>query len=658
MYANTTESLRNVALLGHSGSGKTSLADSMFFAAGGDSRQGKVDEQTSRSDFDPEERRRKMSIQLALLPADWSDHRINILDTPGYPDFRGDAIAGARVADLAIIVVSATSGFEIGTSQAWQLARETDLPVMFVVNKLDRENTEFSQVWRQIAELCGRECAPLMTPVGEGASITGVQSVFASGTDPESEAYQAAAEAIAEADDDLLMRYLDGEALTDDDVRSILKTAFTARQFIPVIPTVATANIGTRELLDTIVAVAPSPAESNGLRALVDGSANLVFKTSADPYVGKMSYFRVFGSPFRSNSHIHDLTSGATERIGQLFSVAGDQTTPVQEVITGDIGVVPKLSSTRTFDTLSEQPGSPLQEPPELPHTAFSMAVSPRSDSDLDKMASALARICEEDPTLTVRRDPETGETILSGLGDMHIESALERINRKFDVALVADFPRIAYRETIFSETTSEYRHKKQSGGHGQYGHVIIQLTPAERGAGITFASKVVGGNVPKEYIPAVEKGIRKAAAEGVIAGYPVVDVHVTLTDGSSHSVDSSGMAFEIAGSMAFKQGVKDASPQLLEPMLDLKVVVPEENAGAVMSDLNGRRARIMNMDASGGFCRIDAQGSAAKMQRYATELRSLTQARGEFTATFAHYEPVPPDYNIEQRETIGAGSA
>lgn len=644
----TTERIRNIVVMGHTGSGKTSLTDAMFFTSGGDTRMGLVDQKNSRSDFAPEERERGMSINLSLLPSQWKDHRINILDTPGYPDFRGETVSSALVADLAIIVVSATSGIEVGTRQAWDLAEKMNLPRIIVVNKVDRENVDFNKVCADIANIWGRECIPMVIPSSEGSKVDSVKNVFEDESLSDSSEYSVAVEAIAETDDDLILKYLEGEKLSPEEISKALNPAFKSGSIVPILSSAATGNIGSTELLDLLIQIAPSPDEAIGDKQIVDTSSNFVFKTTADPYVGKLSMFRVFGKPVKSNISLFNSRSGSEERVAQVFQVAGEETIPVDELITGDIGVVSKLNETGTFDTLVDSVDDPKFPSPELPEAVFSLAISPESQSDLDKMTESISRICDEDPTLKVERNPETGETILHGLGDIHVETAIERVKRKFDVSLNFELPSIAYRETIFSQAKTEYRHKKQSGGHGQYGHVIMQLAPGSRGSGIKFQSKVVGGKVPRDYVPAVEKGVRKAAAEGVIAGYEVVDVDVTLVDGSSHSVDSSSMAFEIAGSMGFRQGMKDASPQLLEPVLAIQVTAPESSAGDVISDLNGRRARILNVDSANGVTfKIDAQVPAASMQRYSAELRSLTQAQGDFMASFAHYDPVPPDYNV-----------
>jgi elongation factor G len=634
-----TGQIRNVALAAHNGAGKTSLADALFFAAGGTTRQGKVDDQTSLSDYEPEEQRRGSSIQLAILPCSWNDHLINVLDTPGYPDFRGDMVSAIRVADSVIIVVSAASGIEVGAQQAWNYTSDLGIPTAIVVNKLDRENTSFGQTCLEIAEAWGRQCVPVQTVDADGESFSSVSSTLESGDLDES-----AIEAIAEADDDLMMKYLEGEELSPEEVSSGLKAGVLDRSIIPIFATSAAKNIGTTELLDGIIKVMPSPDDVESPDIPEGVQAALVFKTSADPFVGKLSYFRVYGATLKSNTPLWNVNKGETERVGQVYRPAGKENEPVGQLVRGDIGVVSRLSHTQTFDTLSDKDADVKLVGVDLPSPVFALAVTPSTQADLDKMADSLSRITEEDPTLKLERNAATSETILHGLGDIHVDLAIERIARKFDVNLDTALPSIPYRETVIGQTSVSYKHKKQSGGRGQYGHVVLEISPAKAGAGITFASKVVGGNVPKDYIPSVEKGVRNAANSGVVAGFPVVDVAVMLTDGSSHSVDSSGMAFEIAASMGFRQGVRDAKPTLLEPVLKLKILSPDDCAGDVMGDLSSRRARIGGMEPKGkGLTEITAEAPASMMQRYAADLRSLTKARGDFTAVMDHYEPVPP---------------
>ena len=630
----STNQIRNVAFVAHSGAGKTSLADALFFTSGATNRQGKVDDQTSLSDYEPEEQRRGSSIQLAVLPCSWKNHKVNVIDTPGYADFRGDMLSGLRVADAVIIVVSAASGIEIGAQQAWNYTEDLGIPTAIVVNKLDRENSSFEQTCLEITESWGRHCIPVHNVDGDAESFRSVLTGDLS---------ESAIETIAETDDDLMMKYLDDEALNDDEINTGIKSGITSRSIVPIFATSALNNIGSAELLDAITNFFPSPDDVEVPSVPEGAQANLVFKTSADPFVGKLSYFRVYGATLNSNAQLWNSNRGENERIGQVYLAAGKETSGVDAVIRGDIGVISRLNHTQTFDTLCDKPNELKLGGVDLPSPVFALAVSPRGQSDLDRMADSLSRIIEEDPTLELERNTDTSETVLHGLGDIHVDLAIERIARKFDVNLDTALPNIAYRETVGGQTSVSYKHKKQSGGHGQYGHVVLEIAPGETGKGITFGSKVVGGNVPKDYIPAVEKGVRNAANSGVVAGFPVVDVAVMLTDGSSHSVDSSGMAFEIAASMGFRQAVREARPTLLEPVMNLRIITPDDCAGDVMSDLSTRRAQIGGMESKGnGVTEIIAVAPASTMQRYAADLRSLTHARGDFTAIMDHYEPLP----------------
>ncbi|NQW21664.1 MAG: elongation factor G [Chloroflexi bacterium] len=639
-----TSQIRNVALIGHNGAGKTSLVDALFFTAGGTSRQGKVDDKTSFSDYEAEEQRRGSSIQLSVLPCLWKDHRINLLDTPGYPDFRGDMLSAVRVADSVILVVSAASGIEVGAQQAWNYVQDLGIPTVIVVNKLDRENSSFETTCAELAESWGRQCVPVQSVKGDASEFNAVMT---------GELAESVIEAIVEANDDMMAKYLDGESLTPAEINSGLKAGVLSRDIVPIFAASTANNTGASELLDAIVQLLPSPDDVEAPVVPEGAQANFVFKTSADQFVGKLSYFRVYGTALKSHTQLWNANRGESERVGQVYQPMGKETVGVDAVIRGDIGVISRLNHTQSFDTLCDKLNEIKLGGINLPAPVFALAVTPYAQSDLDKMAESLSRMVEEDPTLELERNADTAEIVLHGLGDIHVELAIERIARKFDVHLNTKLPSIPYRETVIGRTSVSYKHRKQSGGRGQYGHVVLEVSPGEAGKGITFGSKVVGGNVPKDYIPAVEKGIRNAAIDGVVAGYPVVDVAVTLTDGSSHSVDSSGMAFEIAGSMGFRQAIREANPTLLEPVMKLRILTPESSAGDVMGDLNSRRARIEGMESRGsGLTEIIAEAPASTIQRYAADLRSLTHARGDFTAVMDHYQAVPPQ---EARKVIAA---
>ena len=656
-----TPRLRNVALLSHSGAGKTVLAETMLFATGATTRQGTIEEGTTASDFEPEEQRREASVQTAIVPCVWKDHKINVLDTPGYADFRGDVVAATRVADSAVIVVAAPSGVEVGTTQMWRIAEERGLPRILFVNKLDRENTDFGRVLDSLTETFGRACVAVQVTVGAEADFSGVfnlldpDAAVPGGLESEvTEARERLVEAIAETDDDLATKYLEGEELTSEEIVSGLKQGIASGEIVPVMAGAASTGIGATDLMDAIVDLMPSPAEStatataDGEEVELDGDpdaplAALVFKTAADPFVGKLSYFRVYNGTFKSDSQIANATRGESERTGQLFVMTGKEQQPVSDLAPGDLGAVPKLASALTGDTLTDRGDELRLAGLEFDTPVYRRAVYPKTKADLDKLTVALARITEEDPSLQLTRDAGTNEMLLGGLGDVHVDVAVDKMKRKFGVEVQLETPKVAYRETISVPTKVEYRHKKQSGGHGQFGHVWLEIQPMDRGSGFEFDQKVVGGSVPREYIPSVEKGCRQAIEDGVLAGYPVVDLKATLVDGKYHPVDSSGVSFEIAGSHALSDGIRQANPTLLEPVMLARITVPESDTGDIMGDLNGKRARILGMVPNGdGTTTVEAEVPQIEMLRYATDLRSQTQGRGTFTIDFHHYDEVP----------------
>ena len=650
----STEQLRNIVLLSHGGAGKTSLAESLLFATGATTRMGRVEDGNTASDYEPEEVKRGGSTQLSLVPCAWSDHKINVIDTPGYADFLGEVVSGLRVADGAVVLVAAPSGIEVGTEHAWSLLNERATPRIVFVNKMDRENADFQGVLAALQQRFGRTCVATHLPVGTESSFRGIIDLLSGEDHPAEFAAEISAarelltEAAAESDDDLATKYLEGETITDDELREALRNGVASGQVVPVIPGSATGSIGVKELLQAVVEYIPSPggiaaggeesptADANGKLAA------LVFKTSADPYVGRISYFRVYSGTFQGDSQVWNSSKGQAERVGQLFTMRGKNQEQADGVPAGDIGAVSKLAVTTTGDTLCirdssvELPGITF---PPAPHT---VAVYPKSKQDVDKMSASLARMTEEDPSLSVRREPDTGEMLLAGLGDVHVEVTEEKIRRKFGTDLVLQTPRVPYKETITAPAKVEYKHKKQTGGHGQYGHVFLELAPLPKSGGFEFDSKVVGGNVPREYFPAVEKGVVKSLEEGSVAGFPVVDIKVVLYDGSFHPVDSSGMSFEIAGGYAFRKGLSLAQPVLLEPIMSASIRVPDAFTGDVTGDLNTKRARILGMTPEEGYTTIDVEVPQAEMLRYSTDLRSLTQGRGSFTIAFDHYEPVP----------------
>ena len=660
--------LRNVALLSHSGAGKTSLSEALLFNIKAITRVGKVEDGNTVSDYEPEEIKRAGSVQTSLIACAWDKYKVNFLDTPGYDDFLAEVLAALRVVEGAVILVAAPSGVDVGTERSWDQCEGHGLPRMFLINKMDRENASFPRTLADIQGTFGSKCVPFQVPVGEAHDFQGVVSVIHPPAEipPEVAAeFQAArdrlVEAVAEADEVLADKYLGGEELTDQDIISGAQAAILGGNLVPVLVSSATQNIGVAEFLNIVREFMPSPVEGRkpALRDAADGEvefdpdpsgplAAFVFKTTADPFVGKLSVFRVCRGTLTSNSEVWNSARGQAERIGQLYLPRGKSQESISEVMAGDIGAIGKLAATVTGDTLCTRDKPVFFERIQFPVGFYSVAVTPASKADLDKMSTSLTRIVEEDPSLRLTRQTETGEMVLTGLGEAQIDVAVDKIKRKFGAELHTRLPRVPYRETITRVTQSEYRHKKQSGGHGQYGHVVLRLEPMERDQGFEFGSEIVGGKVPREYIPAVEKGVVKTLEEGVLAGYPVVDLKAVIYDGSYHDVDSSGMSFEIASSQALRKGMAQASPILLEPIVKLNISVPEAYTGDVMSDLNVKRGRILGMTPRGKYTVVEAEAPQAEVLRYAQDLRSLTQGRGSYTLEFDHYEPVPQ--NIEHR--------
>ncbi len=669
----TPDQIRNVALISHGGAGKTSLAEAMLFLTGATKRWGKVDDGNSILDADPEETERQMSITASVAPCVWKGTRINVIDTPGYFDFAGEVVAALRVVENAVVVVDASAGVEVGTELVWRHAEARDVARVILINKMDRENADFLESLDRLVASFGPEVKPVQLPIGRADSFKGLVDLvsarafmFEDGKAVETEipadmADQVAThresllEIAAEQDDTLLEKYLEGEDLSPEEIRSGLRVAIGTGGLRPALVCAGISGSGVDTLLDFITNFCPSPAEIGQIKGEThDGDevvlapspdqpmSALVFKTMADPYVGKLTVFRVWSGTLRSDSQAFNVRTNSTERIAQLFRLLGREQTAVDELVAGDIGAVAKLGDTVTGDTLSTSANQVILAGVNFPSPIFSVAVQPRSKGDEEKIGAGLSRLTEEDPTFRSERNTETRQTIISGMGEMHLEVIRERLKRKFSVEVDLEVPRIAYRETVSRKAQSKHRHKKQSGGRGQYGEVYLEIEPLERGGGFEFADRIVGGSVPRQYIPAVEKGIRESIDEGVVAGYPVTDVQVALYDGTYHPVDSSEMAFKVAGAMAFKKGVIDAGPVLLEPVVDVEVMVPEDFMGDVMGDLNKKRGRIQGMDNQGIFQIIRAQVPLGEMSKYAIDLRSITQGRATYTMKFSHYEQVP----------------
>jgi elongation factor G len=664
--------IRNVVLLSHQGAGKTSLAEFMLFTAGAIQRLGTVADGTTTSDYDPLEVERHMGINLSLLPIQWQEMKLNIIDTPGYADFIGEVRSGLRVTEGAIIVVCAASGVEVGTEQMWSETEKGNLARLIFVNKMDRDNADFLSTLKVIQAKLSPKCLPLQLPIGSQKDFQGIIDLVTMkayiGADsqeaeiPSTLREQAEAsreklvEAAVEVDDELINKYLEGEAINNEEIFAAIRKSTIAGKLVPVFVGSALKGMGTQQILNGICFYLPSPEERDAIVAKNVSTGNqeevkpnaesplagLVFKTTADPYVGKLSYFRIYSGVISSNSQVWNANKNSMERIGQLFTMLGKNQQTVPQVTAGDIGAVSKLSLTTTSDTLCAREYPMILPGIEFPKANFSMAIQPQAKTDLDKMSTVLPRICEEDPSLQTRREADTNEFIISGVGDNHLEITREKIRRKFGVEVRLDLPMIPYKETITMSTKAEYKHKKQTGGHGQYGHVLLELEPLPRGGGFEFAKKIVGGAIPQNYIPSVEKGINEAKQEGVLAGYPVVDVKVSLYDGSFHAVDSSDIAFKIAGAQALKKGLSQGQPVLVEPIMNLTITVPEMYTGDITSDLNTKRGRVLGMNPANGINVIEAQAPYAELVRYALNLRSLTQGRGSFVMQFDHYEEVP----------------
>ncbi len=665
------EQIHNVALISHVGAGKTSLVDAALYDSGAVTRQGKVDEGSSISDFDPDELKRRMSLNAKVLPVEWKNSKINLIDTPGYADFVGEVKAGLRVADAALVVVTAEKGVEVGTELTWQYADERNLPRIVLVNKLDRENTSFDNALKSLRDQFGLKVVPLQIPIGEQANFRGVVDLvtqkgytFEGGNKVQEIAIPAELkesinsyreqliESAVESDDTIMEKFLEGEELSDEEVLAVVQLGTRSGQLIPVLCGSASKNIGVQTLLDAIVEYLPNAAVSvpEDAKAFGNNLSLFVFKTAA-AQVGTISTFRVYSGTLKPDMHVYNVQTKADERIGQLVTQRGKSQEPASEIPAGDIGAVAKLSNTHTGDTLaSSKDVTETLAPINFPEPCYTVAVFPKSQADLDKMGNALNRVVEEDRTLRVSRDPETAEVLLSGMGESHLQIVIEGIKRKYGVDLEARDQRISYRETIRKKARANGRHKRQSGGHGQFGDVWLEIEPLPMSGEETFVfeDKIVGGVVPGQYIPGVEKGVRESLKRGFLSGNPMLYVKVALVDGKYHPVDSSAQSFEVAGSLGMQEAVPQASPTLLEPVMTVTITVPESNMGDVMSDINTKRGRVLGMaPLDNGMQQITANIPQAEVLHYATDLRSITQGRGSFKMEFYQYEEVPA--NVQQ---------
>jgi len=660
-----TKNKRSVIFLGHSGSGKTSCVDAMLYKAGANSRQGSVDQGTSMCDYNDDEIARKITIRAKAVHIEQNGYMSYIIDTPGYADFTGSTIASLRAVDSGVLLVCGVSGVEIGAEKAWDILEEKGLPRAFFINKLDKENSDFEKAFNSIKEAFGKGIIALEIPAGKEAGLKGTVSLLDKANIEKLEGpsrdiviklREQLLEQIAETDDVLVEKYLAGETLADDEIRQALRKAVCETKLFPVLCGSALKSIGISSVISFIEDFMPSPLDKSDILAYEEGKdepvrinpeknkgfSAFVFRSLIDPFIGQLTVFRVYSGTLKSDTSFRNVNKDIKERIGQLFILQGKEQKAVSEVSTGDIAAVAKLKDTALSDTIADESVHYKFEPLNLPEPAISLSVKPKSRHDEEKIMTALAKLSSEDPTFKYSRDQQTKELIISGLGDMHLAVMANKLKSDFKVDVELGMPKVAYKETIKKKVQIQGKYKKQSGGRGQYGDVWLEIEPLQRGENFEFVNKVVGGSVPRQYIPAVEKGVVQAMSEGAIAGYPLVDMRVTIYDGSYHTVDSSEMAFKIAGSMALKKGVHEASPVLLEPVMNVEITVPEDAMGSITGDINSKRGRIMGMEAKGHNEIVKAKIPLSEMLKYATELRSLTAGRGSYHMEFSHYEEVP----------------
>jgi len=650
----SSDKIRNVVLLGHSHDGKTMLAEAMLFVSGAVPRLGAPDQSTATMDFEPEEHRRKISINLGVGFAEHNGYKINILDAPGFLDFAGQVLSGLRVAECAVVVVGPGDHLAVGTEVAWEQCNRTNKPRIVVVNKLDKENSDFYGAVAAMRESLSPRPFPLHLPIGAEQDFRGIVDLLhlkAFVTTPDGKGTEVPIpedmqklvdqyrgqliEAAAESDDSLLEKYLDAGTLSEEEIQRGLREGILEGKVAPVVCCSATKLLGVRTLLSTIAELMPPPEVAPDKPAKA-----FVFSTGGDQF-GRVSYFKVVAGTVRADAHLPNLSRGGEERLAQIFFPRGKEHVATTEVRAGDIGAATKLAHTLTGDTLGMKDGGPLP-PLDLPGPAYTLAITPKARGDEEKISSGLARLSEEDPTLHVERVEETKQLIIAGLGDVHLDVILEKLKRKYGVEATTQVPRVAYRETVSSHSRAEGRHVKQSGGHGQYGICVIEVAPTKRGEGFVWEDKIFGGAIPQNFRASVQKGIVDNMNKGVVAGYPMVDVRVTLVDGKFHQVDSNDMAFQIAGSMAIRKGALDAGPVLLEPVVEADIRVPEKNLGAIMSDINGRRGKILGTEPDDGYEKVRATVPEHEMLRFALDLRSITQGRGSFQKKFSHYDEMP----------------
>jgi len=676
MKVYTGANIRNIALVGHSGSGKTQLASAMLFDSGAVNRLGTVDDGTTVTDFDEEEIERKHTLASSLVFAEWNKVKINIIDTPGMSNFMSDTRAAMRVADAALIVVDSVAGVEVQTEKVWAISEEFELPRLVVLNRLDRERASLDRSLASLREVCGREVVPIQLPSGEEKSFSGLVDLVAmramsfatdgSGipserdipaemVDAANNAREALIEMVAEADDALMEQFFEAGTLTQAELEQGLRDAVASRRIFPLVCSSAAGNIGVQPLLDAIQTYVPSPTDhplaavnrKTSDAIVYDSGENapttaFVWKTIADPFAGRITLFRVASGLLSSDTTVYNLTKETNERLGSLAVLQGKTQTAVDTITSGDLGAVAKLKETQTADTLAPKDSVYVFAPIRFAEPVLSYAIEPKSRGDEEKISGSLQRLEEEDPTIRYARDPQTGQLLLSGQGQLHIEVTVAKLKRRFGVGVNLKLPRIPYRETVTAATEAHGRHKKQTGGHGQFGDCRIRVKPLKRGADFKFVDEIFGGSIPRGFIPAVEKGIQEARTKGYLAGYPMVDFEVALYDGQYHAVDSNEMSFKMAGRLAFRDAMSRARPTILEPVMDVEVRAPSDFAGDLMGDLNGRRGRIGGMETRGASTIIKAQVPMAEMLTYEQQLTSSTSGRGSYHMEFSHYEEIP----------------
>ena len=676
MKVYTGANIRNIALVGHSGSGKTQLASAMLFDSGAVNRLGTVDDGTTVTDFDEEEIERKHTLASSLVFAEWNKVKINVIDTPGMSNFMSDTRAAMRVADAALIVVDAVAGVEVQTEKVWAISEEFELPRLVVLNRLDRERASLDRSLASLREFCGREVVPIQIPIGEEKSFSGLVDLVAmkamsfatdgSGMPSERDipaemvdaahsAREVLIEMVAEADDTLMEQFFEAGTLTQTELEQGLRGAVASRRIFPLVCSSAAGNIGIQPLLNAIQTYVPSPTDhplaavnrETSEPVVYDSGENapataFVWKTIADPFAGRITLFRVASGLLSSDTTVYNLTKETNERLGSLAVLQGKTQTTVDTITTGDLGAVAKLKETQTADTLAPKDSVYVFAPIRFAEPVLSYAIEPKSRGDEEKISGSLQRLEEEDPTIRYARDPQTGQLLLSGQGQLHIEVTVAKLKRRFGVGVNLKLPRIPYRETVTAATEAHGRHKKQTGGHGQFGDCRIRIKPLKRGADFKFVNEIFGGAIPRGFIPAVEKGIEEARTKGYLAGYPMVDFQVALYDGQYHAVDSNEMSFKMAGRLAFRDAMSRARPTILEPVMDVEVRAPSDFAGDLMGDLNGRRGRIGGMETRGASTIIKAQVPMAEMLTYEQQLTSSTSGRGSYHMEFSHYEEIP----------------